>query len=156
VELGHDPDDAIRLVRTARPGAIETAAQERHVRAARSRGKPAPCTSSEAVRDRAVGAMMGLAVGDALGTTLEFRPRDSYEPLTGNDGRIGPVRCSASGAPCFLRRPVCSGELCKSATNFRKPAPAASAFRGLRMTEASGAARFFESAPSCAVCQSDR
>jgi ADP-ribosyl-[dinitrogen reductase] hydrolase len=86
VELGHDPDDAIRLVRTARPGAIETAAQERHVRAARPQGEPAPCTSSEAVRDRAVGAMIGLAVGDALGTTLEFRPRDSYEPLTGMIG----------------------------------------------------------------------
>ncbi len=33
-------------------------------------------------RDRAVGALLGLAVGDALGTTLEFRARDSYPPLT--------------------------------------------------------------------------
>ena len=32
--------------------------------------------------DRALGCMLGLAVGDAVGTTLEFRPRDSYEPLT--------------------------------------------------------------------------
>jgi ADP-ribosyl-[dinitrogen reductase] hydrolase len=82
VELGHDPEGAIRLVRTARPGAIETAAQGRHVHGARPQGEPAPSTSVEAVRDRAVGAMIGLAVGDALGTTLEFRPRDSYEPLT--------------------------------------------------------------------------
>ena len=35
-----------------------------------------------ATRDRAMGAWIGLAVGDALGTTLEFRPRDTYEPLT--------------------------------------------------------------------------
>jgi ADP-ribosyl-[dinitrogen reductase] hydrolase len=91
VELGHDPDDAIRLVRTARPGAIETAAQERHVHAATPQGEPVPSTSPEAVRDRAVGAMMGLAVGDALGTTLEFRPRDSYEPLTDIVGG-GPFR----------------------------------------------------------------
>jgi len=28
-------------------------------------------------RDRALGALLGLAVGDALGTTLEFSPRDS-------------------------------------------------------------------------------
>ena len=34
------------------------------------------------IRDRAVGALIGLAVGDAVGTTLEFHPRDSYEPLT--------------------------------------------------------------------------
>ena len=27
-------------------------------------------------RDRAVGALIGLAVGDAVGTTLEFLPRD--------------------------------------------------------------------------------
>ena len=35
-----------------------------------------------AAQDRAVGALIGLAVGDAVGTTLEFHPRDSYEPLT--------------------------------------------------------------------------
>ena len=32
--------------------------------------------------DRARGCLLGLAVGDAVGTTLEFQPRDSYEPLT--------------------------------------------------------------------------
>ncbi|WP_158161407.1 ADP-ribosylglycohydrolase family protein [Grimontia hollisae] len=31
---------------------------------------------------RAKGALLGLAVGDALGTTLEFKPKDSYNPLT--------------------------------------------------------------------------
>ncbi|WP_119419759.1 ADP-ribosylglycohydrolase family protein [Desertibaculum subflavum] len=36
--------------------------------------------------DRAVGALVGLAVGDALGTTLEFTRRDSYPPL---DDMIG-------------------------------------------------------------------
>jgi ADP-ribosyl-[dinitrogen reductase] hydrolase len=33
-------------------------------------------------RDRAIGALVGLAVGDALGATLEFQARDSYPPLT--------------------------------------------------------------------------
>ena len=28
-------------------------------------------------RERAIGALMGLAVGDAVGTTLEFKPRAS-------------------------------------------------------------------------------
>lgn len=33
-------------------------------------------------RDRAIGALVGLVVGDAIGTTLEFAPRDSAPPLT--------------------------------------------------------------------------
>jgi len=36
---------------------------------------------AEARHDRAVGALLGLAVGDALGTTLEFSGRDSKPPL---------------------------------------------------------------------------
>ncbi|MDP9075457.1 MAG: ADP-ribosylglycohydrolase family protein, partial [Actinomycetota bacterium] len=32
--------------------------------------------------DRAVGALMGLACGDAVGTTLEFRRPDTFEPIT--------------------------------------------------------------------------
>ncbi|MGU3287650.1 ADP-ribosylglycohydrolase family protein [Methylobacterium mesophilicum] len=32
---------------------------------------------SEAIRDRALGAFIGLAVGDAIGTTLEFEARDT-------------------------------------------------------------------------------
>jgi ADP-ribosyl-[dinitrogen reductase] hydrolase len=35
-----------------------------------------------AVKDRAVGCLLGLAVGDALGTTLEFQARDRHPPLT--------------------------------------------------------------------------
>jgi ADP-ribosyl-[dinitrogen reductase] hydrolase len=34
-------------------------------------------------RDRAIGAFIGLAVGDALGTTIEFKARDTYPPITG-------------------------------------------------------------------------
>src|SRR5262247_3542210 len=34
------------------------------------------------ISDRAIGALLGLAVGDAIGTTLEFRSRDTYEPVT--------------------------------------------------------------------------
>jgi ADP-ribosylglycohydrolase len=37
---------------------------------------------SDQREDRARGCLLGLAVGEALGTTLEFRPRDSYPPLT--------------------------------------------------------------------------
>ena len=33
-------------------------------------------------KDRAMGAFIGLAVGDALGTTVEFKARDSFPPVT--------------------------------------------------------------------------
>lgn len=33
-------------------------------------------------RDRARGALLGLAAGDAVGTTVEFKPRGSFEPVT--------------------------------------------------------------------------
>ena len=39
------------------------------------------------------GSLLGLALGDALGTTLEFRERDTYEPLTDLVG----------GGPFFLK-----------------------------------------------------
>jgi hypothetical protein len=52
VELGISPVEAVRAVREARPGAIETAEQEKYV------------------------------PGDAVGTSLEFKTRDSY--------RVGP------------------------------------------------------------------
>ena len=32
--------------------------------------------------DRHLGALLGLAVGDAVGTTVEFKPRGTFEPLT--------------------------------------------------------------------------
>ena len=38
-------------------------------------------TDLSPIENRAVGALLGLAVGDALGTTLEFTQRDSYTPL---------------------------------------------------------------------------
>ncbi len=33
------------------------------------------------IEDRAIGALVGLAVGDALGTTLEFSRRDAHSPV---------------------------------------------------------------------------
>ena len=33
-------------------------------------------------RERAIGALLGLAVGDAVGTTLEFKPRASIKPIS--------------------------------------------------------------------------
>lgn len=32
--------------------------------------------------NKAIGSLVGLAVGDAIGTTVEFKDRDTYEPVT--------------------------------------------------------------------------
>ena len=43
-------------------------------------------TAAEIERGRFQGCLLGLAVGDALGTTLEFRSRGSFEPITDMTG----------------------------------------------------------------------
>jgi len=37
-------------------------------------------------RDRFLGCLLGLAVGDAVGTTLEFKRRGSFKPITDMNG----------------------------------------------------------------------
>ena len=39
-------------------------------------------TGIDAAHDRARGALLGLAAGDAVGTTVEFRPPGTFEPVT--------------------------------------------------------------------------
>jgi ADP-ribosyl-[dinitrogen reductase] hydrolase len=82
VELGMNPEQAIAVVRQARPGAIETDGQAAYVRRVAAAPERLPEPSDTAIRDRALGALLGLAVGDAVGTTLEFKSRDSYPRLT--------------------------------------------------------------------------
>lgn len=82
VELGSDPSDAIDAVRSVRPGAVETEEQEAYVRGQLPIRERQPSTTVSAIRDRALGALVGLAVGDAIGTTVEFRERGSFERLT--------------------------------------------------------------------------
>lgn len=83
VDLGVAPKEAITRVRAVRPGAIETMGQEAYVLRQAPLPVSLPKMSKAAVEDRAVGALVGLAVGDALGTTLEFSARnDRAEPLT--------------------------------------------------------------------------
>jgi ADP-ribosyl-[dinitrogen reductase] hydrolase len=84
VEAAMTADDAIRQVRLRRPGAIETEEQERHIRKlnlADGAGDRFD-RSKVAKRDRAIGALVGLAVGDAVGTTNEFKSRDDFPIVT--------------------------------------------------------------------------
>lgn len=36
----------------------------------------------DATLDRYLGVLLGLAVGDAVGTTVEFKPRGTFTPVT--------------------------------------------------------------------------
>ena len=85
VELGARPDDAMRRVRDVRPGAIEEA-QEDHVRQCEQPARSDPLQTADAIRNRALGAFLGLAVGDAVGTALEFCARDSQPRLEDMEG----------------------------------------------------------------------
>ena len=81
VETGVPAADAMAKVRAVRPGAVETRAQERWVAAGRPTPLPQPPTSPGNLRDRAVGTMIGLAVGDALGAAIEFQPKPRFALL---------------------------------------------------------------------------
>ena len=59
----------------------ETSAREVHLAQCAPREPDLPSRTAEAVRDRALGTFLGLAVGDAVGTTLEFEYRDAQPPL---------------------------------------------------------------------------
>lgn len=82
IELGVGYDDAIRRVRTSRPGAVETIDQEEYLQHAQPVLRRPPGTTKADIEDRAIGSLLGLAIGDAVGTTLEFEARDSLDLLT--------------------------------------------------------------------------
>lgn len=81
VELGWKPHEAVSEVRRVRPGAIETDAKLQYCLAPPTEFNPHRDAGAEAVEDRAIGCLLGLAVGDALGTTLEFSKRDAKPRL---------------------------------------------------------------------------
>ena len=62
-----------------------------------------------ASRDRAVGALVGLAVGDAVGTTLEFKRPGTFEPITDMVGR-GPFRLPAGAWTDDTSMAMCRAE----------------------------------------------
>ena len=87
VELGWPAADAIAAVRAQRKGAIETSAQEQHVR-------QLPGTISadaDAATARVLGCVLGGAVGDAFGYEIEFDRWPAIERKHGAQGLQQPV-----------------------------------------------------------------
>ena len=96
VELGEQPDDAVRRVRDAHEGTIENESQLTHVSQCEAQPPSVPSRSAASTNDRALGAFLGLAVGDAIGTTLEFSSRDTQPRLEDMVGG-GPFNLPARG-----------------------------------------------------------
>ncbi|MCY4058414.1 MAG: ADP-ribosylglycohydrolase family protein [Gammaproteobacteria bacterium] len=80
IELGAAPDAALRAVRAARPGTVETPLQEAYVRACR------PSRVDAAHAERVLGCLFGGAVGDALGYAVEFKSRRDIQGRYGSEG----------------------------------------------------------------------
>lgn len=92
VEMGDTAEVAMEKVRRARdPEAIETTEQEDWVKMGVTAAPWAIDASKAALRDRALGALIGLAVGDAVGTTLEFTKKPGRVVLNDMVGG-GPFR----------------------------------------------------------------
>ena len=88
VEFGDQPEAAIKKVREARPGAIETSAQERYIRNCRpAAGARAPLSHEE----RALACLLGGAVGDAFGYEVEFERLPEIRARFGPAGIETPV-----------------------------------------------------------------
>jgi ADP-ribosyl-[dinitrogen reductase] hydrolase len=95
VETGDAPKTAIARVRAERsPDAIETKAQERWVAKGVIAVPRAIDASKAAMRDRAIGALVGIAVGDAVGANLEFTKKPNRAVLHDMVGG-GPFRLKA-------------------------------------------------------------
>ncbi|MEG3806287.1 ADP-ribosylglycohydrolase family protein [Aerococcus mictus] len=85
IEEGMSPDEAIALVRQARPGAIETSEQEEVLRTTR------PLTYDYGYRDRVLGCFFGGAVGDAFGYAVEFETLKTIKQRHGPRGLEEPI-----------------------------------------------------------------
>jgi ADP-ribosylglycohydrolase len=88
VEFGANPDAAIRTVRAARTGAIETRKQEDYVKHCK------PLASARMLRSReekALGVLLGGAIGDAFGYEVEFDPISRIRTRFGSSGITEPV-----------------------------------------------------------------
>ena len=72
------------------------------------------------LKDKLLGAFIGLAVGDAIGTTVEFRERDTFDPVTDMVGKgpfnlpVGYWTDDTSMALCLAESLIANPELDKT------------------------------------------
>ena len=100
VELGVQPDDAIRRVRDAHEGTIENDSQLAHVRQCSAQAPSVPSQTADDIHDRALGAFLGLAVG-RRGRHDARILLSRYAAASRRHGRWRPLR---SAGRCLDRR----------------------------------------------------
>ena len=91
VEFGDQPEDVISEIRKARPGSIETTAQEQYVRNCQ------PIRFSRLgeskTEEQALACLLGGAIGDAFGYEVEFTSLTRIREKYGPSGIRMPVLC---------------------------------------------------------------
>ena len=92
IEFGVAPEEALRRVREARTGTVETRAQEAYVLRQRA------SKSDERYADRVLGCLLGGAVGDALGYEVEFLRLAGIRERFGPEGIKAPALNAAGQA----------------------------------------------------------
>ena len=88
VEFGDESEAAVRRIRAARQGSIETGAQERYVEDCRPIGFARVQRSEE---ERALACLLGGAIGDAFGYEVEFKSLCEIRQRFGQSGIETPV-----------------------------------------------------------------
>ena len=88
VEFGDEPDIAIKKMREARQGSIETAAQEKYVE---NCSPVAWARVRRGQEERVLACLMGGAMGDAFGYEVEFKSLHDIRERFGETGIKTPV-----------------------------------------------------------------
>lgn len=84
VEFGEDPGEAMERVRAARVGSVETVGQEAYVEAQLA------AVHDTTLMDRLLGTLLGGAVGDGFGYTVEFHKWPVIVDKYGPEGLVAP------------------------------------------------------------------
>lgn len=88
VEFGDEPKTAVKKIRAARPGSIETTDQEKFI----ENWKPiAFARVQHSQEERVLGSLLGGAVGDALGYAVEVDKLDEIRERFGEGGIKEPI-----------------------------------------------------------------
>lgn len=88
VEFGDAPETAIKKIRAARQGSIETGAQEKYVQNCRPVAFARVQRSQE---ERLLACLLGGAIGDAFGYEVEFKSLHDIRERFGENGIRSPV-----------------------------------------------------------------
>lgn len=73
-----------------------------------------------ALLDRYRGSLLGLACGDAVGTSVEFKPRGSFPPVTDLQGG-GPFNLKPGQWTDDTSMALCLGKACYARTGSMPP-----------------------------------